>query len=160
MDRPNYEFEYSLPRKVYLFESEGKHGSVKKMVRFHLIEGNLFNLGFGDWRENDHEFDDQVVTDNGDMEMVLSTVIKITLQFLSMNPGASVHFTGSTQARTRLYRIIISNNYDVISRGYKVWGYWCGGWQPFEKSVNYEAFLVSKLLPEYENQGNDETNID
>jgi hypothetical protein len=146
MDRPHYEIEYSLPLKVYLFVSEGKHGRVKKIVKFNLIQKDLFNLGFGDWKEDDHDFDDLVVTDNGDMEMVLSTVIKITGKFLYMNPGVSVYLTGSTASRTRLYRLIISNNYEIIRREYNVWGYWHGGWCPFEKNVNYEAFLVSKLL--------------
>ncbi|GGH34167.1 DUF6934 family protein [Dyadobacter endophyticus] len=54
--------------------------------------------------------------------------------------------TGSTASGTRLYRLIISNNYEMISREYNAWGYWGGGWCPFEKNVNYAAFLVSKLL--------------
>ncbi|WP_409021314.1 DUF6934 family protein [Dyadobacter sp. CY261] len=67
------------------------------------------------------------------------------MKFLSPNPGVSVFLTGSTISRTRLYRIIISNNYDKISNKYKVWGYWCGEWCPFKKDVNYTAFLISKL---------------
>lgn len=72
MDKPNYEFEYSNPYEVYTFTSEGKNGRIKKMVKFQLIQGNLFNLGFGDCRGDDDDFDDKVVSDNGDMEVVLS----------------------------------------------------------------------------------------
>lgn len=146
MGKPHYDIEYSIAHKAYLFVSEGKHGSVNKMVKFQSIRNNMYNLGFGDWKEEDLDFDDLAVTDNGDMEMVLSTVIKITVQFLSINRDVSVYVTGSTAARTRLYRIIISNNYDIISKEYSVWGYRQGDWFPFKKNVNYEAFLISKLL--------------
>jgi hypothetical protein len=146
MDRPSYEFEYSLPQAVYLFTSEGKNGRVGKRVQFDLIQDNMFNLGFGDWKEDECGFDDLVITNNGDMEKVLSTVIAIAVKFLSLNYGASLYLTGSTAARTRLYRIIISNNYHTISREYAVWGYWRGEWCTYEKNVDYEAFLVSELL--------------
>lgn len=111
-----------------------------------MVRSDIANLGFGDCNDDGSDFDDQVITDNGDMEMVLSTVIEITAKFLTKNPEVSVFFTGSTAARQRLYRIIISNNFVVISKAYEVWGYWRGAWHPFEKNVNYEAFLVSKLF--------------
>ena len=144
MERPHYEFEYAIPREVYLFVSRGKHGNVAKMVKFQMVWNDIANLGFGDCNDDGSDFDDLVITDNGDMEMVLATVIEITAIFLSKNPDVSVYITGSTAARKRLYRIIISNNLDIINQAYNVWGYWRGAWYPFEKNVNYEAFLVSK----------------
>jgi hypothetical protein len=145
MDQPHYEFEYSLPRKVYSFTSEGRNGPVRKVVEFTLIQSGKYNLGFGDWNEEKQGYDDKAITDNGDMEIMLSTVIRVTTRFLSTIPGVSVHLTGSTAARIRLYRIIISNNYEVISREFTVLGLLCGEWFKYEKNVNYEAFLVSKL---------------
>ncbi|MGX5858114.1 DUF6934 family protein [Dyadobacter jiangsuensis] len=142
MDRPHYEFEFSYPYEIYSFISEGRNGHVRKRVRFDLVRSNIFNLGFGDWKEDDSDLDDLVVTDNGDMEMVLSTVIRITIHFLSTNPGITVHFTGSTAARTRLYRSILSTNYDVIIRDFIVLGLIDGKWLDYEKNVDYEAFLV------------------
>lgn len=146
MGKPHYKVEYSVARKAYLFVSEGKHGNVYKVVKFQLIQNNMYNLAFGDWKEHSSDFDDLAVTDNGDMEMVLSTVIKITVMFLSANPDVYVYFTGSTAARTRLYRIILGNIADIASEQYRIWGKQGGSWVPFEKNVNYEAFLVSKLL--------------
>jgi hypothetical protein len=110
-----------------------------------LIQSGKYNLGFGDWNEEKQGYDDKAITDNGDMEIVLSTVIRVTTRFLSTIPGVSVHLTGSTAARIRLYRIIISNNYEVISREFTVLGLLCGECFKYEKNVNYEAFLVSKL---------------
>lgn len=146
MDRPHYKIEHSFRGKVYLFVSEGKNGCVRKKVQFDLMQAGIFNLGFGDWKDGDSGFDDLAITDNGDMEMVLSTVARITVEFLSENPGVIIHLTGSTPARTRLYRIIISNRYDSIRNDYSVWGYLNGAFRPFQKNINYEAFLISKLL--------------
>lgn len=138
--------DLNTPAKVYSLVSEGKNGRVKKRVQFDWIHGNMFNLGFGDWKDDGYGFDDLAVTDNGDMEMVLSTVIRIAVKFLSLNPGVTIYLTGSTATRIRLYRIIISNHYDVISNDFIVLGYLDGCLRPFEKNVNYEAFLISKLL--------------
>jgi len=146
MDQPHYDVQRSLRSNVYLFVSEGKKGRIKKKVQFDLMQAGIFNLGFGDWKDGDCGFDDLATTDNGDMKMVLSTVVKIAAEFLSENAGATIHLTGSTPARTRLYQIIISNRYDGIRKKYSVWGYFNGGFRPFQKNINYEAFLISKLL--------------
>ncbi|OJV15546.1 MAG: hypothetical protein BGO21_31685 [Dyadobacter sp. 50-39] len=146
MGQPHYKIEYSIARKAYLFVSQGRHGCVDKVVTFQLIGNDIYNLAFGDWKRDDIEFDDLVVTDNGDMEMVLSTVIEITKMFLAANPDVYVYFTGSTAARTRLYQIIIGNISEIVVGQYDVWGELEGHWVPFEKNVNYEAFLVSKSL--------------
>ncbi len=146
MGQPHYKIEYSIARKAYLFVSQGRHGCVDKVVTFQLISNDIYNLAFGDWKRDDIEFDDLVVTDNGDMEMVLSTVIEITKMFLAANPDVYVNFTGSTAARTRLYQIIIGNISEIVVGQYDVWGELEGHWVPFEKNVNYEAFLVSKSL--------------
>lgn len=146
MDQPRYEVQYSLGNNVYSFVSEGKKGRVKKKVQFDLMHAGIFNLGFGDWENGDAGFDDLAITNNGDMEMVLSTVIGIVVEFLSKNPDVTIYLTGSTPARTRLYRIIISNRYDMIRNDYSVWGYLNGDFYPFRKNINYEAFLISKLL--------------
>lgn len=142
MDKPNYEFEYSNPGEVYTFISEGRNGSIKKMVKFQLIYSNLFNLSFGDCSIDGEDFDDKVVSNNGDMELVLSTVVAITLHFVCTNPGVCVHLTGSTPARTRVYRAIISNNYEAISKEFDVFGLSHRDWRLFKKNVNYEAFLI------------------
>jgi len=146
MDQPHYQVQRSLHNNVYSFVSEGKKGSVKKKVQFDLITAGIFNLGFGDWEDSDAGFDDLTITDNGDMKMVLSTVVRIAAEFLSGNPGVIIHLTGSTPARTRLYRIIISNRYETIRNDFSVLGYLNGGFHPFQKNMNYEAFLIFKLL--------------
>jgi hypothetical protein len=146
MDRPSYGFEYSPAHKLYSFISEGDKGDIIKLVQFQFVDDDTFNLAFGDWNEALDGIDDMVVTDNGDMEKVLATIIQIIKKFLSSNHRSSVQFTGSTPVRTRLYQIIISINYESISQQFEVWGYLNGIWHRFEKNVNYEVFLISELL--------------
>lgn len=44
-------------------------------------------------------------SNNGNMEAVLATVIKIITHFFKHYPDAKVYVKGSTPARTRLYQI-------------------------------------------------------
>ncbi|MFT4154050.1 DUF6934 family protein [Parafilimonas sp.] len=52
--------------------------------------------------------------------------------------------TGSTKARTRLYRIGITNNLTEIQKDFDVYGLLQNGWQSFEKQTEYSAFLATK----------------
>lgn len=146
MDQPFYGFMYSPEDRLYSFTSHGKKGRIKKVVQLQLIENEAFNLCLGDWIDETGEIDDLTVTDNGDMEMVISTVVEIIRRFLSLRPGRSVQFAGSSAARTRLYQIVIHHNYEIFSERFRIWGLLNGNWHPFEKNVNNEAFLVSDLL--------------
>nr|WP_051350266.1 hypothetical protein [Dyadobacter alkalitolerans] len=68
MNHPHYVFKYGSKKNTFSFISLGKRGRIKKIVQFRLIENNVYNLGFGDYSEEFGTLDDQVVTDNGDME--------------------------------------------------------------------------------------------
>ncbi len=86
------------------------------------------------------------ISDNGDMELVLATVVAITCYFLQENRETNVFLTDSTPARTRLYQIIINKYLDqirLISKSLhteRVVG------SDLKKNVNYEFFTVSKLF--------------
>ncbi|RYY06631.1 MAG: hypothetical protein EOP43_05760 [Sphingobacteriaceae bacterium] len=130
---------------VFEFTSEGIHGSIAKLVIYsetHLH--NFYNLGFGDKDEITGQIDDEVVTNNGDSEKVLATVASTLYIFMEKFPDAMVFATGSTKARTRLYRIGISNNIIEIKEDFNVYGLLNNSWQKFQKQTEYEAFLVIK----------------
>lgn len=146
MDRPHYLFESTVSGRLYSFVSKGRHGEIEKRVQFSRMDEGVFNLGFGDWDENQRRIDDQAISDNGDMELVLATVVKIACVFVSRNKGARIFLTGSTPARTRLYQVLINTNLDIINSKFEVKGYRDGRWHQFEKNVNYESFTVSELL--------------
>ena len=50
---------------MYEFYSDGPRGTIKKTVIYSQIEGNIFNLGFGDWNEQLKGLDDSNRTNNG-----------------------------------------------------------------------------------------------
>lgn len=129
---------------VFEFVSEGIRGSIPKLVIYsetHLH--NFYNLGFGDKDDATGQIDDEVITNNGDSEKVLATVASTLYIFLEKYPNAMVFAIGSTKARTRLYRIGITNNLVEIQKDFDVYGLLENGWQSFEKQTEYRAFLVT-----------------
>jgi hypothetical protein len=131
---------------VYEFVSEGNKGRISKLVIYsktHLH--NFYNLGFGDKDVITGEIDDRVITNNGDSEKVLSTVAATLYTFTDKFPEAMIFASGSTTARTRLYRIGISNNLDVINVDFEIFGLTKDNkWVKFEKRRDFEAFLVKR----------------
>ena len=51
---------------------------------------------------------------------------------------------GSNKARNRLYRIGITNNYESIKKDFEIFGLRSNQWYPFEKNVEFEAFLAKR----------------
>lgn len=145
MHYDQYEITPGDTAMVYEFVSQGPKGDVKKTVIYSQTGiTNLFNLGFGDQNENTGEMDDCVVTNNGDSIKVLATVASTVYLFTNLFPNALIGAAGSTPARTRLYRIMISNNLETIRRDFEVYGFLDGDWQTFSVDTNYSAFLLSR----------------
>ena len=76
--------------------------------------------------------------------MVLATVARTVIDFTNVHGNHYILAAGSTPAWTRLYQMGISKLWDEISVDFIVQGYIDGNWRPFEKDVNYEAFLVKR----------------
>jgi hypothetical protein len=131
---------------VYEFVSEGYKGKISKLVIYsetHLH--NFYNLGFGDKDELTGDINDTIVTNNGDSEKVLATVAATLYTFTDEFPDAMVFASGSTTARTRLYRIGISNNLEAIKNDFEIFGLTKDkNWVEFEKRKDFEAFLVKR----------------
>ena len=70
------------------------------------------------------------------------TVAKTLLEFTAHFPDALVYARGSSPARTRLYQMEVLANLNEIGKILEVFGFINGHWLPFERNVNYEAFLV------------------
>lgn len=147
MKEEKYSFNKLSEEYYYEFFSEGPKGTIKKVVRFRLIQElptRMYNLGFGDWNEEKGDVDDMVATNNQDRQIVLATIADTVLDFTSSHPDAFVFAQGSTTARTRLYQMGISAFWDEIGALFLVLAYWDDEWQPFEKGKNYEAFLIKR----------------
>src|SRR5690554_1018587 len=62
------------------------------------------------------EIDDKTVSNNGDSEKVLATVVATVYAFSDKYPDSWIFATGSTKARTRLYRMGITRYIDEIKK--------------------------------------------
>ena len=71
----------------YEFISEGPKGLIQKMVQFKQTNlKNVYNLAFGDKNHETGEIDDLVISNNGDSEKVLSTVVATIYAFTDKYP--------------------------------------------------------------------------
>ena len=105
MKLPRYELTAEESMAVFEFTSQGPKGSIVKLIKY--SETNLkdmYNLAFGDKNMETGDIDDHVVSNNGDSEKVLATVVASIYAFANEYPDAWVYATGSTKARTRLYQ--------------------------------------------------------
>ncbi len=145
MNQPTYKIQVN-EENTYSFISIGRKGLILKVVRFDEIEPTIFNLGFGDFDFEKQTLSDSIVSDNGDMEKILATVVSILNDFLQNNPKFSVFIVGSTLSRTRLYQIAINRYYEDFKVYFEIFGYRNSEFDVFQKNVNYESFLVRKML--------------
>lgn len=131
---------------VFKFSSEGSKGLVQKIVIYtETGSENVYNLGFGDYDSQTGSMSDRSVTNNGDSAKVLATVAATVYTFTEMNPAAWIMASGSTAARTRLYRMAITNNLSEISEHFAIFGYNCEGrWEYFVVGKAYEAFMITR----------------
>jgi hypothetical protein len=145
MRNEQYDVESTPSFTTFEFISEGRKGKIRKVVQYtELANSSVYNLGFGDKIDDSDDFNDKVITDNGDSLKVLNTVAATVYDFLEHYPQATVFATGSTFSRTRLYRIGISNALDDIKEEFYVLGYLDSYWEPFEPNRDYTAFSITK----------------
>lgn len=85
-----------------------------------------------------------MITNNADSKKILATVASTVFVFTNYYPNAVIVAIGSTLSRTRLYRIGITNNLDAIERDFYIYGLRNNKWYQFEKSVDYDAFLIKR----------------
>lgn len=102
----------------------------------------MYNLSFGDVNEQTQQLDDQAVSNNGDLELVLATVAAAAYNFCRQHPDASLYLTGSTPARTRLYQMGIARFLDLIQVQFSIYGELDDSWKPFLRNKRYTAFFI------------------
>ena len=142
-----YDISTSQDFQTFEFVSIGQKGNITKVVRYSEISiKGYYNLGFGDTDPITGLLSDLTVTNNGDSQKVLATVAATLYAFTDNYPGVTVIATGSTQARTRLYRMGITNNLKDIEKDFFIFGLTEKGWEPFHKNIHYGAFLVRRKL--------------
>ncbi len=144
MKYPKYPVVASSDYQMYFFFSDGPQGRILKGVIYSQIEGNLYNLSFGDWKEEVKGLDDSSRSNNGDRNLILTTVADTVLDFTEQFPDARIFIEGSTNARTRLYQIGIFHNLLEINKHFVILGSIGDDWEEFQACRNYDAFLIKR----------------
>ena len=98
MEKPHYPIINSEEGFSYEFDSISELKTIRKVVVYlpYSNDDKIYQLAFGNLLENG-SIDIYDKSANKDMKMVLATVIRTLLDFLSLHPDKSVIFTGSTR---------------------------------------------------------------
>ena len=146
MQLPKYQYKTNHGFLDYEFVSEGPNGKIKKVIRYSKLSNRVFNLAFGDLDETTGEISDTAVSNNADSRKVLATVAATVYDFTSQYPGLMVMVKGSTQVRTRLYRMGIANYLHLLTGDFEIYGLKNRRWEAFTRRRDYEAFLIRRKL--------------
>ncbi|WP_312763225.1 DUF6934 family protein [Epilithonimonas sp.] len=145
MNLPKYPLNSSDKMMTFEFVSEGEKGLIHKLVRYQSTNlKDLYNLAFGDKDIETGEIDDRVISNNGDSEKVLATVVATLYAFTDKYPDVWIYATGSTKARTRLYRIGITKFLDEVKKDFEIYGELENNWDKFNIGTEYDGFLVKR----------------
>jgi hypothetical protein len=123
MNLDKYELKSGERLEVYEFVSIGQIGRITKIVQYTPTNyKDLYNLGFGDKNAETGEIDDNVISNNGDSEKVLATVVATLYAFTDTHKNALVFATGNTKSRTRLYRMGITKYLEEVQQDFEIFG--------------------------------------
>ncbi|MBM0651769.1 hypothetical protein JMN11_05200 [Capnocytophaga genosp. AHN8471] len=143
MNLPQYKTNPDEDLHSFSFISEGKNGKIEKVIRYEKITDDVFNLGFGDKDPITGKINDKVVTNNGDTEKVLATVVSTVFTFTERNPNAYIYATGSNHVRNRLYRRGITKYLSEALDTFAIYGMLPNQeFEIFNPNTDYVGFLL------------------
>ena len=145
MELSKYQLKAEKKLHVFEFVSEGPKGKIPKLIEFTETNlHNFYNLAFGDKDKKTGKLNDSIITNNGDSEKVLATVVAAVYAFTDKYPNAWVYATGSTKSRTRLYRMGINKYLKSAKKDFHVYGEFDDSWHKYNKNIDYEGFAVMR----------------
>ena len=145
MKLPKYPLASSDSLMTFEFVSEGSKGLIHKLVRYQPTNlKDIYNIAFGDKDIATGNIDDNVISNNGDSEKVLATVVATVYAFTDKYPDFWIYATGSTKSRTRLYRMGITKFLSEVNEDFEVLGELKDEWEEFKKDIEYDGFLVRR----------------
>ncbi len=151
MKLDRYELKAGKNLTVFEFISDGPRGQISKLIQFTPTNyKDLYNLAFGDKHTETGQIDDSVISNNGDSERVLATVVATVYAFTDKYPEAWIYATGSTKARTRLYRMGISKYLEDAKKDFVIFGQVHNEWEAFVVGLDCEAFVVKRKNRKFE----------
>jgi len=134
-----------LSSSISVGDSVSSIDSAKIINLLFIRNLNLFdyNLGFGDKDPITGKINDKVVTNNGDTEKVLATVVSTVFTFTERNPNAYIYATGSNHVRNRLYRRGITKYLSEALDTFAIYGMLPNQeFEIFNPNTDYVGFLL------------------
>lgn len=145
MQLPKYPLKAESTFTTFEFISEGPRGLIHKLIQFQPTnQEGLYNLAFGDKNPQTGEVDDLAVSNNGDTDKVLATVVAALYAFFDQHPDAFVYATGSTTIRTRLYRMGITRFYEEVITDFDLYGQVADEFEAFVVGKEYDGFIAQR----------------
>ena len=74
----------------------------------------------------------------------MATVVATIYAFTDKYPDAWIYATGSTKARTRLYRMGITKYLSEAIKDFEILGERHDDWETFRRNVDYDGFFVKR----------------
>lgn len=112
----------------FLFSSRGITGHTTREVRFtgqkekdrhnDSIHNDIFNLDIRDFQQDGQSL--TAITDNGDMNYVLTTLIIIIELYLDRFPARVIRLKGNTKEKSLLYRIALDKHVEVLKQHFEI----------------------------------------
>lgn len=107
----------------FMFTSRGIAGSTTREVRFIRQKdpeesNDIFNLEIGDFHPKSQS--PAGITDNGDMNQVLTTLFMIIELYLERYPSRAIRLKGNTKEKTRLFRIALDMHVEVLKQHFEI----------------------------------------
>jgi len=146
MNLDSYGFTYTDSLMSFEFTSSGPRGLIPKIVIYNESNfDNIFNLAFGDKDPATNELDDTSISNNGDKDKILATIVATVYVFTENYPTAWIYATGSTKSRTRLYRMGITKYLAEIQADFFIFGVSDDNeLKEFNKGTDYDGFIVTR----------------
>ena len=99
---------------AFQFTSPGLAGPVTRQVRFNGQKDNgIYNLDLRDLPVTQKD-DPGRVTDQGDMDAVLATLVQIIEIYTERYPRRSIRLRADTQEKAHLYRMTLDHHLDIL----------------------------------------------
>lgn len=136
---------FHIAQENHLFEffSIGFRGVLLKRVVFQPTRNQfLYNLVMGDVDINGNLNCDSI-SNNGDTHKVLATIIRIVEMHLSEYPRRVIGFYGNTIQKTRLYRMLISNNLEYLLLNFMLYSLVNDKVILFKKNMPVDVFFIT-----------------
>ncbi len=135
----------------FTFWSNGKNGAIPKAILYAPIKKNdniYYNVGFGDITidpvSGTLTLDDKKESNNGDVVMILYTVVSSISLFFDYHPKGTIHLTGSNRQRMEIYQKLIARHWNDIKSNYVVRGSRGEIDEDFQTGVLYAYILISQ----------------